>query len=179
MIITISGKPGAGKSTLAKNLAKKLNLKHYSTGDFMRKIAQQRNISLMKLTELSESDLSIDQEIDNYTKELAQQDNFVIDSRLAYHFIPHSIKIFLDADLDERTKRILKEKRPDNPSDVEELKKQIQQREHSEEKRYREYYNLNPNDPNNFDILIDNTELKPDEVAEKVIEFLKKYVKNV
>lgn len=173
MIITISGTPGSGKSTLAKNLASKLNLNHYSTGDFMRKIAKERNISLIKLSELAESDLSIDQEIDNYTKELARQDNFVIDSRLAYYFIPNSIKIFLDADLDERAKRIAQDKRKDEPSEIKKVKKEIQKRQESEKTRYQELYNLNPYNHDNFDLVIDTTDLQPQEVVEKVIEFLK------
>ena len=174
MIITISGKPGSGKSTIAKLLAEKLNLKHYSTGDFMRKIAKDRNISLIELSEIAESDLSVDQEIDNFSKSLAKEDNFIIDTRLGYHFIPNSIKIFLDADLDERAKRIQKDKRPDEPHDFEEIKKEIQRREQSEIQRYREYYNLNPLDPTNFDLLVDTTDLKPEEIIKKVLEFLKK-----
>ena len=50
MVITISGEPGAGKSTTAKLLAKKLSCKHYSTGDFMRDMAEERKISLLELT---------------------------------------------------------------------------------------------------------------------------------
>ena len=46
MIITISGIAGSGKSTVAKLLAKKLNCKHYSVGDFMRQIAKEKNIPL-------------------------------------------------------------------------------------------------------------------------------------
>jgi len=33
MIITIAGEGGSGKSTVARILAKKLDYKHYSTGD--------------------------------------------------------------------------------------------------------------------------------------------------
>ena len=46
MIITISGKPGSGKSTVAKEAAKKLKLKYYCIGDFQRKIARKKSISL-------------------------------------------------------------------------------------------------------------------------------------
>lgn len=174
MIITISGKPGSGKSTIAKLLAQKLNLKHYSTGDFMRKIAQDRGISLIELSKVAEADLSVDQEIDNYTKGFAKEDNFVIDTRLGYHFIPNSIKIFLDADLKTRTQRIFKDKRPDEPTDFEQLEKEIQRREQSEIQRYQEYYNLNPYDLNNFDLLVNTTELTPEEITNKILEFIKK-----
>ncbi len=61
MIITISGKAGSGKSTIAKQLAKKLGLKHYSTGDFMRQMAKDKGVSLLELSRIAEKDKSIDQ----------------------------------------------------------------------------------------------------------------------
>ena len=97
MIITVGGKAGAGKSTAAKNIAKKFGLKHYSSGDFMRQLAKERNITLLELSKLAEKDGSIDTEIDNRQIELGKkEDNFVIDGRLSAYFIPNSIKIFLD-----------------------------------------------------------------------------------
>ena len=44
MIITLSGNVASGKSTVGKALAEKLKLKHYSTGDFMRKIAKEQKV---------------------------------------------------------------------------------------------------------------------------------------
>ncbi|MFL2814770.1 MAG: nucleoside monophosphate kinase [Candidatus Puniceispirillales bacterium] len=41
MIIAIDGSAGSGKGTLAKNLSKKLNLKHLDTGVLFRIIASQ------------------------------------------------------------------------------------------------------------------------------------------
>jgi len=67
MIITISGKAGSGKSTVAKQLAKKLNLKHYSIGDIMRKLAKEKNISLNELSKLAEKDKTIDLTLDKKT----------------------------------------------------------------------------------------------------------------
>ncbi len=40
--ISISGLPGAGSTTLGKHLAKHLNFKYYSGGDFMRKYAIEK-----------------------------------------------------------------------------------------------------------------------------------------
>ena len=105
MIITISGKPGSGKSTIAKELAKKLKLKHFSIGDFMREMAKDKNISLLELSELSEEDKSIDKELDNKQIQLGKrEDNFIIDSRLGFHFIPNSVKIFLEVEIKESAK---------------------------------------------------------------------------
>ena len=88
MIITISGKAGSGKSTVAKQLAKKLNLKHYSIGDIMRQIAKERNLSLNELSKLAEKDKSIDTELDKKQLELRNKKDFIIDGRLTAYFIP-------------------------------------------------------------------------------------------
>ncbi|MCK4589643.1 MAG: nucleoside monophosphate kinase [Nanoarchaeota archaeon] len=176
MIITISGTPGSGKSTIAKLLAKKLKLKHHSTGDFMRKMAKDRNITLAELSELAESDLSVDQEIDNWSKKLGEtEDNFIIDTRLGFYFIPKAVKIFLDADIKIRVQRIFKDKRPGETAKTPgEMEKEITQRQKSESKRYQEYYNVNHYDKTNYDLLIDTSELTPEEITKKTLEYLEK-----
>src|SRR3989338_808503 len=100
MRITISGKAGSGKSTVAKLLSEKLGLKHYSIGDLMRVMAVERGLTLVGLNKLAETDKSIDFELDNKLKELGKaKDNFVVDGRLTAFFIPDAeIKVFLDAD---------------------------------------------------------------------------------
>ena len=63
----------------------------------MREIAAKRGITLLELSKLAETDRSIDKELDNYQIQLGKdEDNFIIDARLGWHFIPDSIKIFLD-----------------------------------------------------------------------------------
>ncbi len=48
-IITICGSLGSGKSSTAKLVAQKLKYQHFSSGDFMRKIALERGITLNEL----------------------------------------------------------------------------------------------------------------------------------
>jgi len=177
MILTISGTPGSGKSTIAKLLVKELKLKHYSTGDFMREIAQKRKIDLMELSKLAEKDIAIDREIDAYAKKLGEtEDNFILDTRLGFHFIPQAIKIFLDASLDIRAHRVFKDQRPSEKAvkTIAEMKKQIQKRQDSEIKRYQKYYNLNPYDHKNFDLVVDTGHSNPEEIVKKILEFVKK-----
>jgi len=172
MIITISGIAGSGKSTVAKLLAKKLNYNHYSIGDFMREIAKERNISLLELSKQAEEDKTIDKELDKKQIELGKtEDNFVIDSRLGFHFIKDSKKIFLDVNLNEAAKRILKEKRQhEQYKDIQESIEKIKKRIKSEDKRYRGYYNLHYHDRKNYDLVIDTTELKPEEIVDEILK---------
>lgn len=176
MIITISGKAGSGKSTTAKELAKKLNLKHYSIGDLMRQIAKEKGISLMELSKQAEKDLSIDQELDKKQIDLRKKDNFVIDGRLTAFFIPNaSLKVFLDCDDKIRAERILKEGRKDEGSkSIEELMEKIRQREQSEKKRYREIYNVDYADKKLYNLIIDTTDIKAAEVIKRIMNALGK-----
>src|SRR3989338_11043792 len=132
MIITLSGMPGSGKTTVAKRIAKKLKLKHYSTGDLRGKIALKHRMTIDELNKLGEKEDWTDKEVDYYQKKLGKtSDNFIIDGRLGFYFIPNSIKIFLKVDLKEGAKRILKAgKRPDERKykNVNESLKEIKKR---------------------------------------------------
>jgi len=175
MIVSISGTAGSGKSTVGRLLAKRLGFRHYSSGDFMRELAEERKVSLLELSKEAEKDRSIDEEIDERQIRLGMnEDDFVIDSRLGFHFIPHSVKIFLDADFNERVKRILADNiRKEHNVNVESTKKNILNREKSEKKRYKEYYSLEPYDKKHYDFNVDTTNIEPEEAVNKIIEFLK------
>ena len=96
MIIAISGSPGSGKSTVGKLLASRLNFTHYSSGDLMRDMAEEQKVTLLELSKQAETDPTIDQEIDDRQIQLGINENdFVIDARLGYHFIKKSKKIYL------------------------------------------------------------------------------------
>lgn len=177
MIITISGKPGSGKSTVAKLIAQKLNLKHYSMGDLQREIAKEKGITINELGKLEEQSDEIDKQVEKKQTYLGKsEDNFVIDSRLGYHCIPNSIKIFLDVDEEEAAKRIFKDKRAEeNFKDVESLKKHLIRRAKSEKKRYKEYYDIDFNNLKNYDLVVDTTNLDIKGVIDKILNFINKH----
>lgn len=63
-IITIFGLTGTGTSTCGKILAQKLNYDFLSTGNLIRKMAQERNMSLNEPEEEMKEDTKIDIEFD-------------------------------------------------------------------------------------------------------------------
>lgn len=175
MKITISGKAGSGKSTVSRLLAEKLTLKHYSTGDFMRQMAAERGLSLLEFSRMAENDQEIDEEIDRRTEELGKkEDDFIFDSRLAFHFIPDSVKIFLDVDIKEAARRIFNDRRKVEKENIglDETEKNIIKREVSEKKRYRVYYGLNPYDLSHYDLVVDTTNVPAEEVVDRIIRFV-------
>ncbi len=181
MIITLAGKPGSGKSTIAKLLAEKLKLKHYSTGDFMRQMAKERGMTLEELSKIAETDKSIDEELDERQRQFGKKENgFVIDGRLAWHFIPHSVKIFLECSPEVSAKRIFSDKSHFRKStekqvaDINEVIEKIKFRMGSENKRYRKLYGIEQYDHKNYDLVIDTSSKTKDEIIKCILDFLEK-----
>ncbi|MGV8162344.1 MAG: cytidylate kinase family protein [Candidatus Nanoarchaeia archaeon] len=182
MKITISGTLGSGKSTIGKMLAEKLKYNYYYTGSLTRSMAEKRNMTLLEFTKLREQDPSLNLEVDEYQKKIGEsQNDFVIDGHLGFHFVPDSLKIFLKCTPEIATKRVyesLKEKNVQREKEGLETNEQsiihsLKERHLTEVKQYLELYNVNIDDESNFDIVLDTTNSSPDEVCNKILEFIK------
>ncbi len=56
---------------------------------------------------VAKHDVNFDKKLDTKTEKYGEEnDDFIFESRLAWHFIPDSLKIYLDCDVEERYKRI-------------------------------------------------------------------------
>ncbi len=175
MIITITGDAGSGKSTAAKLLAKKLNMKHYSNGDIMRQMAKEQGYkSLLEFSKHAENNPKIDHALDERQRFLGEtEDEFVIDSRLGWHFIPHSKKVFLKVDINEAARRIHEARREEESfKDIKSTIAALKERRNSETKRYMKLYRIDYDDIHNYDIVVDTTNRVPDEVVDEIIEHL-------
>jgi len=74
--ITIAGKLGSGKSSTANKVASVLGYTRASTGDFMRKMAEEKGMTLQELSTSAESDPSFDIKLDDYNKEIGKKRMF-------------------------------------------------------------------------------------------------------
>lgn len=175
MIVTISGRPGSGKSVVAKHVAAKLGICHVSAGDFMREMAEERDITILELSRLAEVDASIDREIDARTVRLAEEGgSFVMDARLGWHFIPQSVKVFLEVQPEVAARRIFGARRDSEQEnvDLDTTTRAIESRTESERDRYLSYYGLDYGDHNHYDLAIDTSHLSIDQVVEEIIGYL-------
>ncbi|OGI91483.1 hypothetical protein A2933_01950 [Candidatus Nomurabacteria bacterium RIFCSPLOWO2_01_FULL_46_18] len=185
-IITISGRPGAGKSSTADLVAKELGYDRFSSGDFMRKMALDREISLIELSAIAERGRSIDEEIDAEIKKLRGREGTVIDSRLAYHFIPESFKVFLDLSLEISRERVLKDldknklrKMSDKSKNTDEVYAEITRRLESEHKRYKKLYGIEDyTAKQNYDLIVDTNKNNLQEVAEIIVKKYRNWLNN-
>jgi cytidylate kinase len=174
MIISISGRPGSGKSAVGKRLATRLGLDHVSAGDFMREMAEERGVSILELSRSAEHDIGIDREIDARTSRLGEtRDGFVMDARLAWHFLPSSLRVFLDVRPEIAAQRIFGAGRSEESEnvDIDATRSAIERRTTSERLRYQQYYGIDYLDPSQFDLIVDTSDLGIDEVVDVIVEF--------
>ena len=159
-IITIAGSPGSGKSSTARAVASALGFRHFSSGDLFRQLAVERGESIEAMNISAEAQRDIDLKVDNLLQEMYRaEERLVIDSRMAWRWMPSSFKVFLILDAQTAAERIFNHlqeegRLSEDAKSVEEVRKSIDRRFASERKRYAGLYGVNATDPINFDIVI-------------------------
>jgi cytidylate kinase len=151
MIITISGAPGSGTTTLARGLSVELGLKWINSGELFRRIANERNISVKELNRQAEKSPEIDYLIDDAQKACAREGNGIFEGRLSGHLIQADLKILLKTNIKARAERISKRE----SKLIEDILHETRAREESEARRYKMYYNIDINDFSVYDLIID------------------------
>ncbi len=178
MTISITGVPGSGKSTIATMLSEHYKIPWYSIGAIRGKMALDRGMTLEEFNALGETESFTDTEVDEYQKNLGVSGNsFIAEGRTSWYFIPHSIKIFLDADPDVAAKRIFNASgvgREDEKSyaSADELQRALTERTESDRRRYQKYYGIDYLDRSNYDLVVDTTRLTRQEVFKQVRDFV-------
>lgn len=181
MIITIAGLPGAGKTSVAKELAKRLVCDFVSVGEIRGQVAIERGITIDELNDLgTESDMMADAK----QVEIAKNKNdIVIEGRISWHLIPNSFKILVVVDPTEGARRIFEEQRSGDGAradertyaSVEDTEQSIKNRVENDRRRMQALYGVeNFIDPKHFDFVLDTTNASgPVENADKIVAVLK------
>ena len=170
-IITITGDLGSGKTTVSKILQERLNYEYIYTGKIQREIASRHNMTTLELNKYAETHSEIDEEIDSTFKSLQESSRLIVDSRMAWYFIPHSYKVFLKTELWVAVHRISGDEQRINEKygSHEEAAKHLIARKESENKRYFELYGVDASDLSHFDLVVDTSHLTPEEAADAII----------
>ncbi len=163
MIITLSGPPGSGTSTVGKEIAKRLGIRYVPIGEIFRKMAKEKGMDLDTFNRYAETNPNFDKEVDIKQAEEAREGGVVLDSRLSGWLVRKAdLRIFLKAPLDVRIKRVAQRDKTSEEKALIEIKI----REESEKKRYKEYYNIDIDNLGIYDLVIDTTRWNAEEVAE-------------
>jgi len=151
MIITISGGPGTGTTTLARGLSTELKLRWVNSGELFRKIAGEKNVSVKELNRMAERGPEVDYLIDDAQKALAKEGQGIFEGRLSGHLLPADLKVLLKTDIRVRSERIaLRESKL-----AEDALAETRTREESEARRYKMYYNIEISDLSVYDLVVD------------------------
>lgn len=177
MHISITGDLGSGKSTVAKEICRLLGFQYISTGQIQRKLAQDMGMNTLEFNKYTDQNLHIDDYIDNKIKELNEvSEPHVMDSRLAWHFVNSSFKIYLMA-LDEvAAMRVLHDQtrigEPD-AADVHSKIKELRERRESENQRFEKNYGVKPHLFQDFDAIVDTSSATIDQVTQLLVYLYK------
>ncbi len=184
-IITISGKPGSGKSSTADKVAELLSYTRYSSGDFVRNLLAQKKFTLAEYNKKAETDHSLDSKVDQMLRDLREKNDIVVDSRLGFYWIPESFKVYLDLDIQVATVRIYKDtmtnsmrmKGGEDNSSLDAVAKQVKARMDGEQRRFKSMYGVDPYKTENFDLVIDTSRHSPQTVALTVFDAYRRWLK--
>ncbi len=173
MIVTLGGPPGSGKTTVARKLSEKLEKELVVVGEIFRSLAKEKGYTLAEFGEIASNDHSIDRALDEKIVKIAEKGDMILEGRLAgimltQHKIP-AFKIWLDAEIEERARRITGR----DGGDIKDVKNRIQKREQCEKERYREIYGVIYDDSTLYDLVVDTSKLSAEEVVDLILDKLK------
>jgi len=185
-IITISGKPGSGKSSTADKVAELLSYTRHSSGDMVRKILAKNKMTLEAYNRLAETDHNLDDKVDGQLRELRKKEDIVVDSRLGFYWIPESFKVYLDLDLELATARIFRDAVSNSmrtsvgtsASSLGDVSRQVKERMLNEQSRFKQLYSVDPYDPSHFDLIINTSRNDPQSVAISVFDHYKMWLES-
>lgn len=169
MLITLSGLPGSGTSTVARSVASRLGLDHLDGGTVFRTMAAERGVTLAEFARIAEADDSIDRALDDRLVERAQAGDVLLESRLAGWLATRAalraLRIWIHCDEVERARRVGGR----DGHDADEALAHNQEREASERTRYLDFYDIDLADLSIYDLVVDSTSTAPDLIVEEIV----------
>ena len=185
MIITITGRQGSGKTTIAKMLAKKLRYDYYSAGDARGLLALKLGITIDELNVRAETDHSLNLQFDKFIQQSGKKDKRVIEAWAGWFLLPQSYKLFLDVTPSEGARRIFIEQqqnaRPDEPAykSIAEAKKALAFRFKTSWRQFTELHGKQADffNKKNYDLYVNTAGKTPQQVLQEIVNALPKAVK--
>jgi cytidylate kinase len=172
IVISICGMAGTGKSTVSKRLAKKYGLRYLSGGDALKTLAVEEGYEVVgrgwwetdkgrRFLEQRMEDPRFDKKIDEQLIKWADSGNVILDSWTMPWLVKKGFKIWLDASIEKRAKRIAKR----DSISVREALQALESKEEKTKKIYNRLYGFKlGEDFKPFHLILDTDHLNAEEV---------------
>lgn len=177
--IAISGDLGSGKSVLSKQLKTELGFDVISIGVIQRELAAKYGMDALEFNKFMETHPEIDEQCDQMVTDYGKEERgLILDSRLAWHFIPHSFKIHLTVDNNVAAKRIFEDniRKNEKYTSLEDAAEKLLARKNSEVYRYKTLYGVDVEDLSNYDCVVDTSDSNPERTYQKVMNCYKEWL---
>ncbi len=167
--IVVAGDVGSGTTTLAKSLAKKLNFKYFSAGDFFRQYSLEHDIPLWNKELVPDE---IDREVDmKFAQKMKQENDFVFDSHYGGWFakdLTDVFKVLLTCDPKIAEERIIARDHTHK-----ETAEEVRKRRSGIVAKFKKLYSTeNHENPKFFNLVIDTSNISAESTLESVLENL-------
>ncbi len=178
MIITIGGNLGAGKTTLANNLANELHYAQLYVGGIFREMAAEKNLTIEQFYSQLKEDPALEQAVDQrQATMMREKDDLIVQGRVAWYFAKTSpfkvFNILLTVNPVTGAARA-GEKKENIGKTTNEMAAATADREKMERERYKMLYGIeNHLDPAQYDFVLDTTSLTEQEVFDRVMTAVK------
>ncbi len=175
MRITLNGTLGSGKSTIGKLLAARLGIPYISTGQMFREIGHISNLDALQVNLEAESNTAIDEAVDKKVQALnSSNEDFVLDSRMAWHFVKNAVHIFLSVSPEDAAERVMSDRARFNEqyaSKTDAMKSLLERRE-SENRRYSKLYRVDIENISNYDLHVITDDASVEDIVELALHFI-------
>lgn len=173
LLVTVSGPPGAGTTTVSRALAEALDVQCVSGGDIFRELADERDMTLTQLGARADESPEIDRLIDGRIRRIAEKwgassKGLVLTSRLAGWVAGNraDLRIWLDAPPEVRIERL---------RERDEVESELRIQEVTEAGRFESYYGIDITDRSFYDLRINTARWSPEAVLDVVLAAVRGY----
>lgn len=174
LCIIISGLPAVGKTTIARTLADKFNLKQYSGGDVLKEMAVAKGYTMsgndwwdteegIKFLAERKSNPNFDRQVDDRLVKIANEGGVVITSYTLPWLAKNAVKFWLKGSRENRAKRMAKR----DSIAYEEALKVVSMRDEENRNLYYDLYSIKfGEDLSVFDYVINTDQLSIDGIID-------------
>jgi len=169
MIVTISGLPGSGTSTVASLLSEAMDIPVLSAGDTFRELAEEQGMNLSDFGRKAEGDHSVDKALDERMMQRAKEGDVILEGRMAGIMTDikgiEAFRIWISGPLLVRCQRIME--RESKVLDT--VMVEVKRREESERLRYKTIYGADIRNLDVYDLVIDSSSKLPEVIVKEIM----------